>query len=174
MGTIDIVILCCFIPAIIIGLKNGLIKQLIALAVIYLGIRLSLMFSDPVSQWLTERMQLSEFWVKALSFLIIFAAVAIILNLLGNIIEKIIKVTPLSGLNRLGGVLVACCITALIVSVLVYFLDSFNGLAHLISDEKIQESVFYPKLLDLAKNVFPHLKELVTKTDQSAISAVLI
>ena len=53
MGTIDIVILACFLPAIFIGLKNGLIRQLVALAVVVLGIWLAVRFSDVVAAWIT-------------------------------------------------------------------------------------------------------------------------
>ena len=42
MGVIDIVIVCCFLPVLYFGIKNGLVKQLVAFAVVYFGIRLSL------------------------------------------------------------------------------------------------------------------------------------
>ena len=55
MGTIDIAILICFLPAVFMGLKNGFIRQLVALGVIVLGIMLAMRFSDTVGAWLQER-----------------------------------------------------------------------------------------------------------------------
>ena len=52
------------------------------------------------------------------------------------------------------------CIFALLVSVVVYFVDSANNLLDFIPKEKLEESRFYPALLDLSKEVFPHFKEL--------------
>ena len=52
MGVIDIVIVCCFLPVLYFGIKNGLVKQLVAFAVIYFGLRLSLRFATPVAEWI--------------------------------------------------------------------------------------------------------------------------
>jgi len=163
MGVIDIVIVCCFLPVLYFGIKNGLVKQLVALAVIYFGIVLSLRFSTPASQWLIERGGISEFWAKAVSFILIFFAVALILSLFGRIIEKIIKITLLGWLNKLLGVVMTFILFALLISVLVYFVDSANKLLEFIPEEKIAESRFYPALLDLSQQVFPHFKELFTQ-----------
>ena len=88
MGVIDIILLVCFLPAFYFGIKNGLVKQIISVAVIYFGITLSLRFADMVSSWLLKLFTLSDFWIKAISFVLIFLVVAILLNLIGKLIEK--------------------------------------------------------------------------------------
>lgn len=160
MGVIDIVIVCCFLPVLYFGIKNGLVKQLVAFAVIYFGITLSLRFATPVAEWITERLQISEFWAKTVSFIFIFFVVALVLSLLGKIVEKIIKISMLGWLNKLLGIAMTFCIFALLISVVVYFVDSANNLLDFIPKEKLEESRFYPLLLDLSKEVFPHFKEL--------------
>ena len=160
MGVIDIVIVCCFLPVLYFGIKNGLVKQLVAFAVIYFGITLSLRFATPVAEWITERLQISEFWAKTVSFIFIFFVVALVLCLLGKIVEKIIKISMLGWLNKLLGIAMTFCIFALLISVVVYFVDSANNLLDFIPKEKLEESRFYPLLLDLSKEVFPHFKEL--------------
>lgn len=160
MGVIDIIIVCCFLPVLYFGIKNGMVKQLVALAVIYFGITLSLRFAEPVAEWVTGHVKISEFWAKAVSFILIFFAVALVLSLLGKIIEKIIQISLLGWLNKLLGVVMTFCLFALVISVLVYFVDSANNLLDFIPKEKLEESRFYPALLDLSKEVFPHFKEL--------------
>ena len=161
MGAVDIVIVCCFLPVLYFGIKNGLVKQLVALAVIFFGIRLSLRFATPVGEWVIEHVKIGEFWAKAISFILIFFAVALVLSLLGRIIEKIINISLLGWLNKLLGIVVSFCIFALLLSVIVYFVDSANNLLDFIPKEKLEESRFYPALLDLSKEVFPHFKELL-------------
>ena len=160
MGVVDIVIICCFLPVLYFGIKNGLIKQLVALAVIYFGIRLSLKFASPVSEWVLQHLQIPEFWAKAVSFILIFFVVALVLSLLGRIIDKIIKISLLGWLNKLLGIVMTFCLFALVLSVVAYFVDSANNLLEFIPKEKLEESRFYPMLLNLAQEVFPRFKEL--------------
>lgn len=159
MGIIDIIIVCCFLPALYFGIRNGLVRQLVAFAVIYFGIRLSLRFSSPLSRWVLERAEISEFWTKTVLFILIFFAVALVLSLFGRILEKIIKISLLGWLNRLLGVVMTFCTFALLLAVLVYFTDSLNNLLDFIPKEKIEESRFYPALLQLSQEFFPHFKE---------------
>lgn len=160
MGTIDIIIICCLLPSLYFGIKNGLIRQIISVAVIYLGITLSLRFADPVSAWVLTLVKLQPFWAKAVSFIIIFAAVALVLNLLGNIIQKCIKDTPVGLLNRILGILLSLFIFMLIVSLVVYMVDALNQITGIISEEKIADSKMVPFMLKLAKTFFPYLKSL--------------
>ena len=165
MGVIDIIIVCCFLPVLYFGIKNGLVKQLVALGVIYFGITLSLRFSVRVSGWVMEHVQLSEFWAKAISFILIFFAVAIVLSLFGKLIEKIIQISLLGWLNRLLGVVVTLCLFALALSGLVYLVDSANNIVEFIPKEKLAESRFYPALLNLSQQVFPLFKELFKQAE---------
>ena len=160
MGTIDLIILACFLPAIVFGLKNGFVKQLVAFGVIALGLALSIRFSAPMGQWITEKWALEPFWVKAISFSVIFIAVALGLSLIGKIVEKVLKVAMLGWLNRLLGMVVAIATASLIIGTLIFILTSANDLLNFIPEDKIAESRFWKPLLDLVKFAFPYLKSL--------------
>ena len=161
MATFDIIILLCFLPAIYLGLKNGLVKQIISFCVIFFGIKLSLQFSAPVGEWVIEKLGMKEFLGKVLSFIVIFLVVSLVFTLVGRAVEKIIKITLLGWLNRLLGVLLALAVAAIAISVLVQLFDTLNGNLHIVEEAKIAESKFYPHLLDLAKEVFPRIKEII-------------
>lgn len=160
MGVLDIVIVCCFLPALFLGIRNGLVRQLVSLAVIYFGITLSLRFSSRVSRWVLDYVEISDFWIQSVSFILIFFAVAFILSCLGRIVEKIIKISLLAWLNRMLGIVAAFCTFLLLLSVLVYFIDSLNNLLNFIPKEKIEESRLYPALRDLSQQIFPYFREL--------------
>ena len=165
MGIVDIVIVCCFLPALYFGIKNGLVKQLVALAVLYFGIRLSLRFSVPVGDWVVEHFGMSDFWARAVSFILIFFVIAIVLNLIGKGVEKIIQISLLGWLNRLLGVVMTICLFALLLSVLVYLVDSANNILEFIPKEKLEESRFYSQLLNLSQEVFPRVKDLFQQAE---------
>ena len=160
MGTIDIVILACFLPAVVMGLKDGFIRQLVALAVVVLGIWLSVRFSDTVGAWLTERFKIEPFWVKTLSFVSIFIVTALVLNLVGKLLEKVLDIALLGWLNRLLGLVLALATAALIIGTLIYLVNSANDLMDFIPKEQLEQSRFYKPLLELVQRVFPILKQL--------------
>lgn len=160
MGAIDIVILACFLPAVVLGIKRGLVKQIVALAVVVLGIHLSLRFSDPLQAYLAQMVKWEPFWTKAVSFTVIFLAVALLLSLLGKLVEKVIKIAMLGWLNRLLGLLVAMIAAALVVGTLVYIVNSANNLLQFLPEEQIAQSRFYTPLLNLVEQIFPLLKSL--------------
>ncbi len=165
MGAVDIVIVCCFLPVLYFGIKNGLVRQLVAFAVVFFGLKLSLKFAAPLAEWALQHIKFPEFWAKVISFILIFFVVALLLNALGRIVEKIIKISMLGWLNKLLGILMTFCLFALVISVLVYFVDSANNLLEFIPKEKLEESRFYPALLQLAQDVFPHFKELFQQAE---------
>ncbi|NMB37191.1 MAG: CvpA family protein [Bacteroidales bacterium] len=158
MGVIDIILLVCLLPAFYFGIKNGLVKQIISVAVLYFGITLSLRFADVVSTWILKVVTLSDFWVKTISFILIFFVVAILLNLIGKLIEKILKITLLGWLNRLLGVIVTLAIFLVILSIIIHFIDAANNSFDFISKDKIAESKLYPLLLELSNKLFPYLE----------------
>ncbi len=160
MGTIDIIILACFLPAVVIGLKDGFVRQLVALSALILGLYLSVRFSAPVGQWITERWHLEPFWIKVISFSAIFIAVALVLGLLGKLLEKVLKITMLGWLNRILGLVFAIITTALVVGTIIYVVNSANGMLEFIPEEKIAESRLYRPLLHLVETAFPYLKSL--------------
>ena len=161
MGTIDIIILICLLPAIYFGIRNGLVKQLISLCVIFFGIKLSLQFSPTVAEWLTEHFTLKEYIAKTASFIVIFIAVSLIFSLIGRLVEKIIQITLLGWLNRLAGIILSLVISVLLISVLIYLFDLLNANLNIVEKSIIAESKFYQPLLDLSKEAFPRIKEII-------------
>lgn len=161
MGIIDIIILACFVPSVIIGFKKGLVDQVISIAIVLGGIWLSLRFSDAVGGWIGGIFGISDsFWVKAISFILIFVAVAIVLNLLGSLLKKVMKITMINGINRIFGALLGFVKAAFVLGILVYFINSANELVGFIPADKLADSRFFSPLLEFAKTLFPLLKDL--------------
>ena len=68
MNTLDIIILLCFVPALISGISKGFIEQAIALVSLVLGAWLAYRFSALVSSWLEPVLEVSETALNVISF----------------------------------------------------------------------------------------------------------
>lgn len=163
MATLDIIILICFIPAIIRGLQKGFIEQAIALVSLILGAWLAFHFSTSISAWLQPYLDVSETVLNIVSFVLIVLVVVILLFLLGKFLTGIVKLVMLGWLDRILGLVFALLKAALIVGIAIVLFDTLNLKFEFVKDEVLDASVLYNPIKDLAYTIFPYLKELLFK-----------
>ena len=161
MNIVDIILLICFIPAVIQGFRKGIISQVIAIISIIAGAWVSFRFTSDVSIWMAEYIQGSEQMLKVISFALIFAAVIVGMALLGKFIEGAVKLVMLEWLNKLLGVAFSLLKAGLIVGLCIMLFCSLNNTFDMVSEEVLNESILFPPLKSLAYTVFPYLKELL-------------
>ncbi len=162
MNILDIILLICFVPALVQGFRKGFISQAIAIISIILGVWMSARFADVVSGWLGQYIQGSEQVLKVAAFALIIIAVIAVLTLLGKLLEKTINLVMLGWVNRLLGVAFSLIKTGLIVGLLIMAFCSLNDTFKFVDKEVLNSSVLFPPLKDLAYSVFPYLKDLLT------------
>ena len=150
----------CLVPAMVIGAFKGFVKQVISLLVVYFGITLSLRFADNLSAWLLKYITMSPFWLKVVSFILIWTAVAMLLTLLGKLISRLVRISMLGWLNGLLGAVVSIAIAIILLSLFASLLDTLNGMFGFLPKKEMAESQFFPKLLEASHSIFPHLKQL--------------
>jgi len=163
MGTLDIIILVCFLPAIYIGIKKGLIVQLLAIVSIVFGAWLSFHFAEQLSAWAAGWLQIPDAVRKVLAFIVIFAATSAALSLLGRIIQKTIKIALMGWLDRVLGLAFAIINCLLIVGLIIIAFNNINAHLNLVSQDVLDQSVLYNPIKDIAYSVFPYFKELIFK-----------
>lgn len=161
MNILDIILLICFIPAVVQGFRKGFISQVIAIISIIAGVWLSVQFASPVTAWLAQYIQGSEQVLKVVSFALIFIAVIAGLALLGKLIEGTVKLIMLGWLNRLLGVIFSLVKAGLIVGLVIMAFCSLNNTFQFVSEETLNQSVLFPHLKNMAYTVFPYLKDLL-------------
>ena len=162
MGTLDIILLICFIPAIVRGIQKGFVEQLVAIVALLLGAWLAFKFSTPLSTWASGFISLEPKVLQVVSFIVIVVLAVLILNLLGKLITSTLKVASLSWVNRLLGLVFALLKAALVIGLLIYLFDSLNDKWSLINPDTLNESIVYSTLRTGAENVFPYLKEFIS------------
>ena len=129
MNTFDIVVVAVVGGLTVLGLWKGLVKQLVALAGVVAGYMIAMRFYGPVSGFLTS---FRPGTAKVISFVIIFVACILCAHLLGYAAGKLLGISGLGFLNRVGGGLVGfvkgCVIVSLVVFIWIAFLPENNNL----------------------------------------------
>lgn len=164
MNTVDIIILVCFIPALIEGLSKGFIRQAISILSIVIGVWVAFHFSELLCPYIAGYIPgLSPTTLHVVGFALVFLFVAVILSLLGRLASKLIKLVLLGWVDKLLGVVFAFLKTAIIVGIVLILFNSINTVLNLVSDETIGGSLLYGPLKDFSYKLFPFLKALIFK-----------
>ena len=161
METLDIILLVCFVPAIITGISKGFVAQLISLASLLAGIWAAFHFSKPFAGWLGSFIEVAPEILNILAFTLCVILTVLLLTLLGKAITKVLQMAALGWANHLLGFVFAIFKTALVLSVLIFIFEPLNTQFELVKPEVIEASKIYPLLNGFATKVFPFLKDLL-------------
>lgn len=158
MNSLDIYLAIPIIIGVISGLFKGLIKEVIGLLILITGIFFARMFDDLVASFLIKRFDLNEGTAEPLSFLIVFALIAIILSILGRMLERSFNTISLSGLNKMLGGLFGGLKYALIISIFLNLLEGVNRRFTLIEQQSKNESLLYSPILNIGPDLWKKAK----------------
>ena len=143
MNWLDIVIICLCVGGLIKGLIDGMIKQVVALFALICGIYLC----SGVASWLYGYLtQIESFPPNAVipsCFFLGFVLIVGVVLLAGNIIHRLISVTPLSIINHLTGGIIGLVLMILFISVVFNLLEVIDHGSVFISPAVKVESRFY-------------------------------
>ena len=133
MSIIDIILLICFVPAVVNGIRKGFISQVISIVSIIAGVWVSYEFSTIVAEWIGQYIQASENVLHLVAFALIMVGVFLLLALLARLIESLVNFVMLGWLNKLLGVVFALIKSGLIIGLVIMAFNSLNnkiGRAH--------------------------------------------
>ena len=161
MNAVDLLLIVCFVPALVLGLQKGFVRQAMGLVALVVGIWFSWNFSEPLSIWLLKYFDISPTYMDVIAFIIVLALVIFLLSLLGNVFERVLKLAMLGWLDKLLGLVFALLKTALLVGVLLVPSHALNLKVHLVKPAVLDGSFLYTGLKDLTCQVFPFFKKLL-------------
>lgn len=161
MNVIDIIILICFIPALIQGIRKGFVTQAVAIIALLLGAWMSYKFAVPVGNWIRNFTDVSGTTLQVIAFVVIFIIVFCVLILLGKAITKIIRIALLGWVDRLLGVAFSFIKAFLVVGLLLLLFDALNSKFELVKPETISGSLFYEPIKTISNVVFPYIKQMI-------------
>ena len=161
MSIIDIILLICFVPAVVNGIRKGFISQVISIVSIIAGVWVSYEFSTIVAEWIGQYIQASENVLHLVAFALIMVGVFLLLALLARLIESLVNFVMLGWLNKLLGVVFALIKSGLIIGLVIMAFNSLNNNFHLVNEQLLADSTLYTPLKDIAYTVFPYLKSMI-------------
>jgi len=155
MIVVDLIIAVLLGYALYKGLQKGLIVSIISLIGLVAGIYLSLRFSFFARTFLLENTNWSANTITIGAFFITFLVVLLLLYVLGKMLTKMIDAVALGFLNKLAGALFEGIKMVLIISVFLNLFQKINYNDLIVSEDKLETSVFYKSIEDVSKKVFP-------------------
>ena len=163
MATLDIILLCCFIPGIIRGISKGFLEQALALAGIVLSVWAAFRFSSLVCTWLKPYLDVSETTLNVISFALILVAISLLVFLVAKLLTKVAELAMLGWLDKILGLVFALAVNALVIGVFIIIFDTINLKFGFVKSEVLENSIVYTSLRDLSYLVFPYLKAFFFK-----------
>ncbi len=159
MNQLDLVILIIVGIGLIRGLFKGFVMSIASLAGLILGFYMSLRFAWYIEGLLREAIGSDSSLMHLLAFGLCYALVIILVFIAGKSLEKVLSVTPLGCVNRIGGGLFGAFKGLLLVSAFIYVFEIADRNSQLIKAESKEQSVMYKPIARLIPSLVPQVKE---------------
>lgn len=157
MGFLDVLIGILLAYGLFRGLKNGLFIELAAIVALVAGLYGAIHFSYIVGDYLATNMDWNEKYIHLASVIITFIIIVFIVHLAGRLLTKIANVALIGFVNKIAGGIFGALKVAVILGGLLVFFDRANTSLNLISEEKLEHSIFYTPLRELGGFVFDNV-----------------
>lgn len=157
MNYIDIVIIVPVLWGAYIGYKKGLIIEVVSLIALGFGIWGGIHFSDYIGDILVDKID-SEY-VSLTAFVITFAVIVMTVFFLGKMLEKLVNLVQLKLLNKLAGIIFGAGKVAMIISVLLLIVSSYDKNNEFIPQQTKESSLLFHPLEQFSLNIIPAIQE---------------
>ncbi|MBR2497010.1 MAG: CvpA family protein [Parabacteroides sp.] len=156
MNWLDITLLCLAGIGFVKGLFDGVIKQVVSLIALLVGI----FFCTKAAVWLKGYIialgWFPEEGVTVLSYLAGFFLIVGLVLLAGEILHRVVGVTPLSILNHIAGGLLGTCFMMTFVSCILNGLEIVDRGSVLVPMQTKVESRFYNPVKEIIPTIYLH------------------
>ncbi|WP_104721427.1 CvpA family protein [Helicobacter mesocricetorum] len=144
----DLIIGALIILLAIRGIINGFIREISGLLGIVVGVYVGSMYSKEVGQWISSNIYTFEnpSAISLIGFLILLVAIWVGALVLGEILQKLIKNTPLGIFNRILGFCFGGLKIFVILAIIFYALSSI-ALVKVFIDKYTHNSFLYPAMI---------------------------
>ena len=136
------------------GIRKGLIMEVTGLAALFLGAWAALFCSDLAAAYLDEHFAIGHAYMGITSFAVTFLGVVVGVHLLGRVVEKMVDLTALKPMGRLGGLAFAIGRAWLFWSIVILLIQGALGTEFLPSSW-IEGSHLWPAMGDTARFLLP-------------------
>lgn len=162
MNTLDILIFLSLIGGLVVGLRVGLIKQVLSFVGLILAFVLSLHLMKSIGEMAAGSLGLSEDIAPMLGFMLVFTAVQVGVFGLIRLLHSIIGALRLTGVNRILGGAVGAFKASLTLSVAFLVLGSVE-----VPSQKTREgSAFYAPMATMVPATWDYVAAYIPQFKQ--------
>ncbi len=162
MNWIDIVLIAVIVAAAIWGIFKGFMAQLVSILAVIVGIWGASKLTPVVSDWAIGFLgaQDSASAVRIVAFILLTVLIIIICHYIGKLLEKVIDLTILGGLNKFLGAVFCIAKVALILIVAASLVENGLEAMNVETPDILKTSKAYAYLNTAADNLMPFVKNL--------------
>ena len=149
MSLLDIVVIALVVLLGLKGLIRGLIKEVFGLLSIVGGVFFASRFADTFGSYIHSAFfPIENVGVRSLvGFVILFALIWAAVQLAGTLLAKIVKVSGLGFVDKIGGMAIGSAKVFLVFSIIAYGFGSVTFIKDMLAS-KMANSVMYPILYE--------------------------
>lgn len=157
MNWFDLTTLILLLVALVKGYRKGLIMQLVGLTVIVLAAIFGGKLAETILPEINRFLDISSNLARVLSFLIAFGLIAVVISIIGRLIQKFVDVVFLSFFNRILGSVIAVGTMMVVLSIVLNLVLMLDKRENMISNEIRKESFFFERVETVVPAIVPYL-----------------
>jgi len=115
MNWIDLLSVVVLVVFLIAGLVKGLIREIMTLAGVFISFFAALHLAGIAAPWVEKWVVMPPRLALFVGFLLVFVGLLIVFHILGYVVYKVVRATPLTFLDRLAGGIFGLCKGSLII-----------------------------------------------------------
>lgn len=159
MNWFDLTILIFMLIALVKGYRKGVIMQLVGLAVIVIAAVFGGKLAATILPEINRLLDISPNFARVLSFVISFGLIAVVVSLIGTIIQKFVDIIFLSFLNRILGSVVSVATMMIGLSIILNLILMFDKSENIITTNIRGESFFFERVEIVVPAIVPYLNK---------------
>ncbi len=157
MNWFDLTTLILLLVALVKGYRKGFIMQLVGLTVIVLAAIFGGKLAETILPEINRFLDISSNLARVLSFLIAFGLIAVVISIIGRLIQKFVDVVFLSFFNRILGSVIAVGTMMVVLSIVLNLVLMLDKRENMISNEIRKESFFFERVETVVPAIVPYL-----------------
>ncbi|MFB6319813.1 CvpA family protein [Saccharicrinis sp. FJH54] len=168
MNYLDIIILLPLVYGVFRGFRKGFAIELATLAALILGIWGAYKFSYITTIFLRDKFDMTGDYLPYVSFFLTFILIVFLVNLLGKMLDNLLKAVSLGFINRLAGAVLGFAKLAVVTCLLVFLAHKLDDRTGMIPEKDKAGSLLYERAYELTLSVLPYIdiKKLEEKINQ--------
>lgn len=153
----DLVILLFLLVAFVKGYRKGLISMLISMATIVIAAIFGGKIAETIHPHISETINASPQWSNIIAYTLAFLLIALVLSLIGRVVQKLFEAVYLGFINRIAGAIISIASTMIILSLVINLITAVDFQERLIKPHIKKESFFYERVQAVIPAIVPYL-----------------